>query len=457
MIGHLHPLLVHLPVGILLLAFFFRFMAWQKGSFWQESLPAMLSIGVFTCLLSVGSGWFMADEGGYEQQMVESHKYWGIGLTLGTLALLVLLTKFYASKLEYAAWPLMALALTVTGHKGGSLTHGEDYLNLFAKEYQAPLVENVEEAEMYSDVIEPILATKCWSCHSAKKQKGGLRLDSPEAIKKGGENGVILTAGHPEKSVLYQRLILDKEDDEHMPPDGKPQLSTQEIRVLEWWIKQGMPYEQTVKELKPDALMLGALKAVCSRDAGTTVSYLPDAQPGEINQELINELQKEGIFISPIAAHTKFLTVTVLSPSVSDSAIERLSDLKSAIAWLKINDRTLTEKTLAAIGGMSNLVKLDLRNCQILGSDVSFVKNLKQLKIWNLQGAEMPMIQAADLKNLTKLEVIYLFQTHFDPLLIQQIQAQYPAIKVDTGGYKVPTFESDTTVFRREELTAISP
>lgn len=456
MIGHLHPLLVHMPVGILLLALFFRIMAWRRAAFWEESLPAILIIGLFTCLLSIGSGWFLANEGGYEADQVESHKYWGIGLTVGTLVLLVLLTKFYASKLEYIAWPLMALALTITGHKGGSLTHGEDYLNFFVKEYQAPVVENVEEAAMYSDVIEPILAAKCWSCHSSKKQKGGLRLDSPEAIKKGGENGIILTAGHPEKSTLYERLLLAKADDEHMPPDGKPQLSPSEIKVLEWWIKSGLPYEEKVKDLKPDAAMLAALKAVSSRDLNSSLSYLPEGEAVAVNEVIIKELKASGIFVSRVSAQSNFLTVTVLNPAVSDTAIARLEEVKSAIVWLKIVDRVLTMNNLEMISGMRNLVKLELRNCQIAGEDMSFLRNLKELKILNLQGSQMSILHAADLRNMSKLESVYVFGTAFDRKELLQMHAQFPSLKIDTGGYKVPTLKSDTTVFKREDLISLT-
>src|SRR4051794_5443299 len=56
--------------------------------------------------------------------------------------------------------------------------------------------------------IAPIFKETCYSCHGAEKQKGKLRLDSPEAFKKGGADGEILTAGDPAKSDLYRRITL---------------------------------------------------------------------------------------------------------------------------------------------------------------------------------------------------------------------------------------------------------
>lgn len=455
MIGHLHPLLVHLPVGILSLALFFRYMAWRKGSFWAESLPAIVSIGLAGCLLSLGSGWFLYQEGGYEAELVESHKNWGIGLTLGTMLLLLLLKKSFASKLEYVAWPLLALALTVTGHKGGSLTHGAGYLNFFAQEYQAPVVVDVQAAVVFEEVIEPILAAKCWGCHSSKKQKGGLRLDSPEAMQRGGENGAILMAGHPEKSVFYERLLLPEENEEHMPPDGKPQLTPQELKVLEWWISAGLPYAQAVKELSPDAAVLKALKAVTTTEQVSSVTYLPAGEAGSVSEVMVDQIKDSGIYVSKVAAQSDFLLVTVLNPAVTDSALLQLGELKSAIVWLKISDRKLSEATLATIAGMNNLVKLELSDCHLVATDMAFLKGLTALKILNLKGSEHPALLAGDIAPLEKLESIYLFESNYDAEGIRQLQNQYPTINIDTGGYRLPTYKYDTTEFTREDLLLV--
>lgn len=84
--------------------------------------------------------------------------------------------------------------LSVTGHLGGALTHGEDFLSQpllsmfgFApvKEVRKPII-NINEALVYKDIIEPVLEQKCVQCHNSQKQKGSLRLDTPELLLKGG-------------------------------------------------------------------------------------------------------------------------------------------------------------------------------------------------------------------------------------------------------------------------------
>jgi hypothetical protein len=59
---------------------------------------------------------------------------------------------------------------------------------------------SLDEAEVFAHVVQPILQNKCISCHKASKQKGELRLDAPQFIKKGGESGPVLKPGDAENS-----------------------------------------------------------------------------------------------------------------------------------------------------------------------------------------------------------------------------------------------------------------
>ena len=95
----------------------------------------------------------------------------------------------------------------------------------------------------FSGGVAPIFKEKCTGCHGAEKQKGGLRLDSHAAILKGGENGAAVVAGDPAKSPLYQAITLPKEQDGHMPPPKKAQLTEDEIAKIKAWIEKGAPGE----------------------------------------------------------------------------------------------------------------------------------------------------------------------------------------------------------------------
>jgi len=90
----------------------------------------------------------------------------------------------------------------------------------------------------FKDTILPILKERCFSCHAGTKDKGGLKLDSVEAINKGGEDGVAIVAGKPEESSFYKLVVLPKDDPDIMPAKGDP-LTAEQAKAIHDWIKEG--------------------------------------------------------------------------------------------------------------------------------------------------------------------------------------------------------------------------
>ncbi|CAN5162716.1 hypothetical protein BH11PLA2_BH11PLA2_33300 [soil metagenome] len=98
-----------------------------------------------------------------------------------------------------------------------------------------------EQAEFFENKVRPILVEKCYSCHSeqAKKNKGGLTLDSREAMLTGGDNGEAIVPGSPDKSKLIE-AVKYKNENLQMPP--KKQLPDAEVEVLSKWVAMGAPW-----------------------------------------------------------------------------------------------------------------------------------------------------------------------------------------------------------------------
>ena len=106
-----------------------------------------------------------------------------------------------------------------------------------------------DDARFFEMRIRPLLAENCFQCHGPKKQKGELRLDSAEAIRKGGESGKpLIVPAKPDESLLL-RAVRHAEGVEKMPPDGK--LKDSEIADLAAWVKRGAPFP-TVKPTASD-------------------------------------------------------------------------------------------------------------------------------------------------------------------------------------------------------------
>src|SRR5258706_10216369 len=96
-----------------------------------------------------------------------------------------------------------------------------------------------EHARFFESKVRPLLAENCQSCHGEKKQKGGLRLDSAEAIRKGGKDGAILVPGKPEESKIITAISY-QDKDLQMPPEDR--LSPQQVSILTEWVRMGAPW-----------------------------------------------------------------------------------------------------------------------------------------------------------------------------------------------------------------------
>ncbi|HEX3147487.1 MAG TPA: DUF1553 domain-containing protein [Gemmataceae bacterium] len=112
---------------------------------------------------------------------------------------------------------------------------------IFASTAFAQAPPATADSTFFEQKIRPLLVEQCYSCHSAsaKKVKGGLLLDSREAILKGGDTGPAAVAGEPDKSLLL-KAVRYKDTDLQMPPKSK--LSDRDVANLEQWIRGGMAF-----------------------------------------------------------------------------------------------------------------------------------------------------------------------------------------------------------------------
>src|SRR3954463_9366851 len=85
---------------------------------------------------------------------------------------------------------------------------------------------SAEQVKFFEAHVRPLLAEHCYECHGEKKQKGGLRLDSAEAVAKGGKNGAVVVPGKVGQSKLITAVSY-KDEDLQMPPEE--QLSADQV------------------------------------------------------------------------------------------------------------------------------------------------------------------------------------------------------------------------------------
>jgi len=301
------------------------------------------------------------------------------------------------------------------------------------------------------DLVAEIFQEKCVSCHGANKQKGKLRLDNPEMILKGGKSRNLLVAGSPEESELFIRIMYDLNDDDHMPPKEKSQLSKNDIALLHWWIKEGNDFTKQVKEIKQNDSIKKILASFQSSGDGaeSVASSLPKEQVAPGNQGLIDSLRAMGITVIPIAAGNNYLTVSFLNATVNpDSVLGILTGLKDQVIFLKLSGSRLSDSGATAIASLHHLTRLYLDKTKITDVGLMKLTTLKKLQYLNLTGTGVTVKGVMALKGLSELKSVYLYQTKLkteDYILLKQ---SFPGVMVDSGGYRVPFMANDTVVNR---------
>lgn len=418
-LGRFHALLVHLPIGFLLLLGVFELLArFPRLKPLAQARGVILVLTLGASALTAGCGLMLARDGGYDAKLLALHQWTGIavagGVLLACLAHWRKLTPVY-----YAALVATLGVLLVASHHGGSLTHGSDYLTEYAPEplrellgedtVPAPAkVANVEEAVLFTQVVQPILKDKCADCHNADKLKGGLRVDSLEALLQGSQSGPAIEKGDSAKSRLINYVHLPVTDDKHMPPAGKPQPSADEIAVLAWWVDAGAPAGKTVAELKPPARVARALEAMFgAAEPDLSPQKLADLQP--VIEKLSAEL---GIGIAPLSQNEPWLACNAgLNKSFGDAGLAKLAPLKANLRWLDLGGTKVTDAGLAPVSEQRNLTRLHLERTAITDAGLACVAKLHNLEYLNLYGTGVTDAGLQRLRRLAKLQKLYLWQT----------------------------------------------
>ena len=250
-VGRMHPLLLHFPIVLLLLAIALQWYGSasrrQANNFFHTFSQNVLLSGALLSAVTVVMGLFLSREEGYSGETLQWHKWTGAGIFfLASIIYWAATKSWYKGMLTKTAGAIVVVGLIFTGHFGANLTHGEDFiLQPLAIYYEAPPVP-IDKAIVFEHVIRPIFEKKCMSCHNPDKLKGELILADSASIVKGGKTGKLFVPGNPAISLLMERVHLPLEEKKHMPPKGKAQLTEDEIVLLTLWIRDETPFTQKV-------------------------------------------------------------------------------------------------------------------------------------------------------------------------------------------------------------------
>lgn len=406
---NLHPLLVHLPIGIIFIGFFLE--VWQlkfPEKVNKETMVFILGSAAFFAILSVATGWFLGNNGGYNEDTLALHKWLGVAFAITALALFYVKrsSRAIAKKLYWPLFVVSLILLSATGHYGGNMTHGEDFLFVdhAAKEIE---IDNIEEAQVFAQVVQPIFEAKCVSCHNPNKIKGGLQLKTKEDFIKGGDSGSLFdTISEHASNLMKHRIDLPLEDEEHMPPKGKLQLTDEEKLLLDWWMKNENCFDCIVSELHADARIESVLASL-ETDASTRGKLARELD--FVSSEALSVLAQNNISVQQLAEDNPLLRVNFgRRKDISKKDFDQLNAVSENVVEINLASTNFDDQLARNLKMFKNLTKLQLQGTSISEEALKSINELSFLESLNLFGVDLDPNKINTFAEMSNLSDLYI-------------------------------------------------
>ena len=426
--GRLHPMILHVPIGILILLFVFMMFrnTFQRKQF-RKIILLCLMLASLSAAFTALFGFFLSIGGDYGTESLLQHKISGVVLSLFTFFLLIWYKNVKKGEIVFYSSVVFAmLALLFAGHTGSVLTHGENFV-------LAPVTSNkeeltVENSSLYQVAVMPVLEKKCFSCHNESKAKGKLIMTSVAKFTSGGEHGKPWVEGNPDSSRMIQNIYLPLEHDDHMPPDGKTQLTAFEISLLEAWIKSGADFEKKIDEfVEGDTLKVlatSALKMVHKEEVAKQYTF------NAVSEEVVRKMNTPFRTVFPLYQNSPALQADFfVKESFQLSSLKELREVKDQLVVLILSKMPITDADLSIIGQFKNLEKLNLNFTAIKGSGLSNLKSLTNLKHVSLSGTEVTKDALKAILSLPELNEVFIWNTAITETELIELEKTYPKIR----------------------------
>ena len=269
---------------------------------------------------------------------------------------------------------------------------------------------------------QAVLQERCIECHGEKKQKAGLRLDSLEALLRGGQSGPAFQPGKPETSALVVRTLMSEDDDDRMPPKG-PHLSTAQIDALRSWITAYTP--------PAPAAVRPALPAA-------PVGPVPAAPA--VDPQVLSDMAKAQVLVRVLPGGWWSVNAGHVSGGVTGAILDRLAVAGPAILDVDLSRSGITSKQLATLfKACPKVERLRLSACPIGDADLAIIAQSPTLTHLVLIATLVTDAGLPSLKPLEHLESLYLYQTPVTPAGSAALASLLPDCQINLGPDDLPS------------------
>ncbi|MGC6455141.1 MAG: c-type cytochrome domain-containing protein [Coraliomargaritaceae bacterium] len=437
--GNLHPLILHLPIGIftyaLLAELLSRFNRSTRMSDRFFGTQIALGIGAASSFITAGFGLLLYMQGDYEGSFVKIHLWSGVAFSVSSSTAFLFSLRSEQGSFRYPLILILSFVLLLlTGHYGGLMTHGDPLDPLHRA---SALVKNDRQPEdllLYEDGIIPIFESKCYECHSTgRKRKGGLLMDSYDALLSGGREGSTLVPGSTENSLLSKYIHLPSGDELHMPPEGKLQLTDEEIQLIDFWIDSGAAQAMRLADLNlPEDLLLSLIasnssendleKAVALTEEPISLQSLTDTIQ-RVEDLLGSSISRYG----PAGDQLAFSSVNAVT-SVNDEKLEALNELMPYLFDLNLSRTQVSTTAVAALFDQSKEIRL--KHLNLSGTKIddavlhSLPTSLESLILFETAITSNALPALCQFRNLKTLYLANTEMTEEDIRILQRVLPQ---------------------------------
>jgi uncharacterized membrane protein len=439
--GRMHPLILHFPIVLIILyALLSLVNIFQRrtDSAFQDINSVILILAAFTSVITALAGLFLSRETGYDPETLRWHKWSGVAVSVFTLGWY----SFNLSVVRQKAPAMMMAALAIflisfAGHQGAGITHGQNFLLAPMMPEEKHIAVSPEDAIVFTHMVKPILEKKCESCHNEKKAKGELIMETEALLLKGGKSGALWDTAANDLGLMMKRVHLPLEEKKHMPPQGKPQLTEEEIGIITRWIRKGADFNLRVIDLPQD----DTLRQIAYRilNAAEIAEYdFEEAEPS-----VIEKLNTENRVVNREALGSPALTVNFFNSRLfSAEQLKELDKIRKQIVSLDLARMPVKDEDISLIAKFENLRRLNLGFSEITGKSLGELKSLKHLKSLTLSGTKVSAASLKNLQQLPQLHTVHTWNTAIPKEELEQLQSQIKNIRFEPG------YRGDTTVMK---------
>ncbi len=271
----------------------------------------------------------------------------------------------------------------------------------------------------YESSIQPFFESYCVRCHGETRRKGDLALHTLADLQAGGFDGAVFVAGDAAASTLIQRLRLDADHEEHMPPSSKSQPSAAEIAGVAAWIDAGADVQ-------------AAAPTVASEPSAPTRPPIVIDAP--FPDELVESLRAEYVHIEVIDPALRGVWIDFAArPSADDAWVARLAPLAPFVLELSLAGTEISDAAFEHIAAMPHLDRLDVARTACTSQGLARLGGHAFLRTLVLTGTSIDADAGGTLASLPALERVFVWKTPWTDDATAALLVERPDLRVVTA------------------------